>query len=108
MRLTEALNLKLEDIGWVQGVLSVGRSKFQKSRLVPLHKSTLRQLCDYIKRRDRFFAERPWRRPENRVFVSTHGAALTSTEIGHDFRMLTRRIGLRAEGAHSGPRIHDL
>ena len=108
MRLTEALNLKAEDIDWVQGVLSVGRSKFQKSRLVPLHKSTLRQLSGYIKRRDRFFAERPWRRHENRVFVSTHGAALTSTEIGHDFRMLTRRIGLRAEGASSGPRIHDL
>jgi len=108
MRLTEALNLKLEDIGWVEGVLSVGRSKFQKSRLVPLHKSTLRQLRDYIKQRDRFFAERPWRQPANRVFVSTHGAALTSTEIGYDFRMLTRRIGLRVTGASHGPRIHDL
>jgi integrase len=37
----EALNLKAEDIDWDQGVLSVGRSKFQKSRLVPLHKSTI-------------------------------------------------------------------
>lgn len=108
MRLTEALNLKREDIDWVERVLSVGRSKFQKSRLVPLHKSTLWQLRYYLKRRDRFFAERPWRRPANRVFVSTHGAALTSTEIGEDFRMLTRRIGLRVIGASHGPRIHDL
>ena len=108
MRLTEALNLKAEDIDWVQGVLSVGRSKFQQFRLIPLHKSTLRQLGDYIERRDRFFAERPWRRPANRVFVSTHGSALTSTEMGNDFRMLTRRIGLRAIGASKGPRIHDL
>jgi integrase len=108
MRLTEALNLKVEDIDWAQGVLSVGRSKFQKFRLVPLHKSTLGQLRDYIKRRDQFFAERPWRRPVNRVFVSTRGAALTNTAIGYDFRMLTRRIGLRAAGASHGPRIHDL
>lgn len=108
MRLIEALNLKAEDVDWEQGVLSVGRSKFQKSRLVPLHESTLRKIHDYIERRDRFFAERPWRRPENRVFVSTHGAALNSNQIGHDFRMLTRRIGLRAIGAHNGPRIHDL
>jgi len=108
MRLTEALNLEPEDIDWGQAVLSVGRSKFQKFRLVPLHKSTLRQLRDYIKRRDRFFAVRPWRHPANRVFVSTHGAALTSTEIGYDFRMLTRHIGLRADGASHGPRIHDL
>jgi len=108
MRLMEALNLKAEDIDWVQGVLSVGRAKFQKSRLVPLHPSTLRQLRDYIKRRDRFFAGRPWRQPANRVFVSTHGTALTGPEIGDDFRMLTRRIDLRAIGASHGPRIHDL
>jgi integrase/recombinase XerD len=108
MRLTEALNLKPEDIDWEQSVLTVGRSKFQKFRLVPLHKSTLRQLHDYIKRRDKFFAGRPWRHPVNRVFVSTHGAALASTDIGYDFRMLTRHIGLRADGASHGPRIHDL
>ena len=108
MRLTEALNLEAEDIDWEQGVLSVGRAKFQKSRLVPLHQSTLRQLRGYIKRRDQFFAVRPWRQPANRVFVSTHGAPLTHSEIGEDFRMLTRRIGLRATGARNGPRIHDL
>ena len=108
MRLTEALNLKTEDIDWEQGVFSVGRAKFQKSRLVPLHQSTLRQMRGYIKRRDQFFAGRPWCQPANRVFLSTHGAALTNTEIGGDFRMLTRRIGLRATGASHGPRIHDL
>jgi integrase len=43
-RLTEALNLKPEDIDWEQGVLTIGRVKFQKSRLVPLHESTLMQL----------------------------------------------------------------
>jgi integrase len=108
MRLMEALNLKAEDIDWMQGVLSVGRAKFQKSRLVPLRQSTLRKLRDYIKRRDRFFAGRPWRQPANRVFVSNHGTALTGPGIGDDFRMLTRRIGLRAIGASHGPRIHDL
>lgn len=108
MRLTEALSLKAEDIDWEQGVVSVGRAKFQKSRLVPLHQSTLRQLRDYIKRRDQFFAARPWRQPANHIFVSTHGAPLNHSEIGDDFRMLTRRIGLRADGASHGPRIHDL
>jgi integrase/recombinase XerD len=108
MRLTEALNLKPEDINWAQGVLTVGRAKFQKSRLVPLHKSALRELRAYIERRNRFFAERPWRRPVNRIFVSTHGRALTSNDVGADFRMLTRHIGIREAGASRGPRIHDL
>jgi integrase/recombinase XerD len=108
MRLTEALNLKADDIDWAQAVLTVGRAKFQKSRLVPLHRSAIRELRTYIKRRNRFFAERPWRQPVDRIFVSTHGGALTSNDVGADFRMLTRRIGLREAGASRGPRIHDL
>jgi integrase/recombinase XerD len=108
MRLTEALNLKPEDIDWAQGVLTIGRAKFQKSRLVPLHKSALRELRAHIKRRNQFFAERPWRQPVNRIFVSTHGGALTSNDVGEDFRMLTRQIGMRQAGASRGPRIHDL
>jgi integrase/recombinase XerD len=108
MRLTEALSLKPEDIDWSQRVLTIGRAKFQKSRLVPLHESAIRQLHAYMRRRDRFFTERPWRRPTNRLFVSTHGQSLTSSQVGHDFRMLTRRIGVRAPGACRGPRIHDL
>lgn len=108
MRLTEALNLKPEDIDWSQGAVTIGRAKFQKTRLVPLHESTLRQRRAYARRRDRFFAARPWRRPVNRFFVSTHGGQLTNTGIGDDFRSLTRRLGLRDPGAHRGPRIHDL
>jgi integrase len=108
MRLTEALNLRLEDIDWAHGVLTIERAKFQKSRLVPLDKSALQELRAYIKRRNRFFAERPWRRPANRIFVSTHGGALTSSDVGANFRTLTRQIGIRETGASRGPRIHDL
>jgi integrase len=108
MRLTEALNLKPEDIDWQQGVLTIGRAKFQKSRLVPLHKSTLSQLRVYKKRRDCFFALQPWRQPVNRIFVSSYGGPLTSSQVGYNFRMLTRRIGIRKLGARNGPRIHDL
>jgi integrase len=52
MRLTEALNLRFEDIDWAHGVLTICRAKFQKSRLVPLHKSALRELRTYIDRRN--------------------------------------------------------
>ena len=108
MRLTEALSLRFEDIDWAHGVLTIGRAKFQKSRLLPLHKSALQELQTYIERRNQFFAERPWRRPVNRVFVSTHGGSLTSSDVGTNFRMLTRQIGIREVGANRGPRIHDL
>lgn len=108
MRLGEALSLKPDDIDWAQGVVTIGRAKYQKTRLIPLHASTVRQLRLYGGRRDRFFAERPWLHPAHRFFVSSYGGPLTSNEVGHDFRRLTRRIGLRDPNAHRGPRIHDL
>jgi hypothetical protein len=74
----------------------------------PLHESTLRQLRAYKKRRDRFLVQQPWRRPVNRIFVSTNGAPLTAHHAGRSFRMLTRRIGMRKAGASQNPRIHDL
>lgn len=108
MRVGEALSLKPEEIDWAQGVVTVGRAKYQKTRLIPLHESTLRQLRAYAELRQRFFAERPWLRPAHRFFVSTYGGPLSVTEVGHDFRRLTRRLGLRDPSAHCGPRIHDL
>jgi integrase/recombinase XerD len=108
MRAGEALSLKPEDIDWAQGVVTVGRAKYQKTRLIPLHVSTLGQLRSYAELRQRFFAERPWLRPVHRFFVSACGGPLTTNAVGHDFRRLTRRIGLRDPGAHRGPRIHDL
>ena len=108
MRLGEVLSLKPEEIDWAQGVVTVGRAKYQKTRLIPLHASTLKQLRSYAGLRQRFFAERPWLRPAPRFFVSTSGGPLTTNDVGEDFRRLTRRIGLRDPGAHRGPRIHDL
>lgn len=90
------------NIDWKNGVLTIGRAKFQKSRLVPLHRSALQQLRTYIKRWNQFFAERPWRRPVNRVFVSTHGTPLTNIEVGVNFRMLACEIGIREMGSNRG------
>jgi integrase len=63
LRVSEATGLKSEDIDWSEGVLKITSTKFLKSRLVPLHPSTLKQLRSYAKRRDRFFAERRDRFP---------------------------------------------
>jgi len=108
MRLGEAISLKPEDIDWELGVVTVGRAKYQKSRLIPLHASTVKQLRAYLRRRDRFFAERRWLRPAQRFFVTTYGGPLNPNDIGYNFRRLTRHLGLRAPNARRGPRIHDL
>jgi integrase/recombinase XerD len=57
MRLGEALNLQCQDIDWAEGLLTLRRTKFGKSRLVPLDASTVKVLATFAKRRDRFIAE---------------------------------------------------
>lgn len=108
MRLGEALSLKSEDIDWSERVLTIRNAKFQKSRLVPLHQSTLGQLRAYAKRRDEYLAGRPIERPAASFFVTTNGTPYGNNAMGNAFRSLSRQIGLRAPGICKGPRIHDL
>ena len=53
MRISEVLALDREDVDLEEGVLRIRKSKFRKSRLVPLHVSTRDVLADYAKGRDR-------------------------------------------------------
>ena len=41
LRLGEALNLRIGDTDWSEGILTIRGAKFGKSRLVPLHASWL-------------------------------------------------------------------
>lgn len=107
LRVSEVTGLKSEDIDWSEGVLRIENTKFLKSRLVPLHPSTLEQLRSYAKRRDRFFAGRAHGSCP-RFFVTCSGTPCRRGNVGHDFRKLSGQIGLRAPGASHGPRIHDL
>ena len=58
LRLGEALGLRLGDMDWSEGILTIRGAKFGKSRLVPLHTSTCKVLADYAKRRDERFGAR--------------------------------------------------
>jgi len=108
MRIGEVLNLQPADIDWTEAVLRIRNAKFGKSRLVPLHSSTLQALSTFVKHRDRFFQQlRP--RPElSHFFVTSHGTRLNVTHLDRVFLSLSRQIGLRAPNAKRGPRLHDL
>ena len=53
MRLGEAIKLDHADVDWQGGVLLVRESKFNKSRYLPVHASTLDALERYARDRDR-------------------------------------------------------
>jgi len=105
LRLSEACNLELDDVDLQAGVLTVRNAKFGKTRLVPLHASTCKVLQDYIDRRRRHWAHRS---VSSYLFVSSWGNRLDYGAIHRTFYALSREIGLRADGDHHGPRLHDM
>jgi len=107
MRVGEVLNLQPADIDWTDGVLTIRNAKFGKSRLVPLHSSTLKALATFVQHRDRFFARLQPRPELSHFFVTSRGNRLQVSHIDRVFLILSRQIGLRAPTARRGPRLHD-
>lgn len=103
LRISEALNLQTRDIDWSEGVLTIRDTKFGKTRLVPLHSSTLKVLADYASRRDRLFRGRNIAY----FFPSSSGLRLHESQVRLTFSTLSRQVGIRGASASRGPRLHD-
>jgi integrase/recombinase XerD len=112
LRLGEALALMREDVDLTAGVLTIRGSKFQKSRLVPLHSSTTRALALYAQRRDALLDQRDRERgPRTRdghFLLTGRGRRFWSSEVHKSFYKISRAVGLRGPGINRGPRLHDL
>lgn len=108
VRVSEALRLDRQDVVCETSLLTIRRTKFGKSRLVPIHPSTTDALSQYAAARDRCVP----RLHTSAFFVSEHGTRLTGDSVRHTFALVGRRIGLRtaAPGRRHGrgPRLHDL
>ena len=104
LRLSEARRLTTDDADLVDGILTIRETKFRKSRLVPLHPTTIRALCRYADRRDACLAA-----PRSQYFFRTeHSPRLKRSAVAATFRQLRRRLDWTAQGRTRQPRIHDL
>jgi len=104
MRVGEVVALKDHDVDLNQGVLTVRQSKFNKTRILPIHSSTQKELRTYIRCRDKLVPVRA----TDRFFVSSRGTGLNNSIIRHAFIHISRHIGLRTPADRIGPRMHDL
>lgn len=108
MRMSEGLALDRCDVDLDEGILTIRRTKFGKSRIVPLHASTREVLERYAARRDRVL-----RRVDTLAFfLSEHGRRITQWSTRYNFARVSQQVGLRpsASGRRHGhgPRLHDL
>jgi len=102
LRICEALGLTLNDVDLDEGILAIHSTKFGKSRLVPLHTTTVEVLTDYRERRERFLAGRQvphW-------FVNSRGGRLGYDGVLRAFHRLT--AALPSQPGRARPRLHDL
>jgi len=107
-RVSEALACDREDVDLKEGILRIRRTKFGKSRLVPLHESTRQVLLAYARFRDRVVP-----RPATAAFfLSERGTRVTEWATRYNFAKVSRDVGLRSpvkgwRHGH-GPRLHDM
>jgi integrase len=104
LRLSEARRLERRDVDLSHGLLTIRMSKFRKSRLVPLHPTSVQALTGYAARRDAFPDV-----PRSEFFFCTDRApALKRAAIEKTFSRVRNRLGWTAHGRARRPRIHDL
>jgi integrase/recombinase XerD len=103
LRISEAIALERQDVDLGQGLLVIRGAKFGKSRLVPLHASTMRVLTHYAQCRDRYLGTSL----APRFLVNDRGRPLESSNVRRTFYRLSRQIGLRGRTDRHGPRLHD-
>jgi integrase len=102
-RISELIGLDEDDVDLDDGVLVIRYSKFNKSRELPLHASTVDALKDYAGVRDRLCP-----RPKAPSFlVSTLGKRLVYVTVQHTFKLIAHAAGLEPRSQRCRPRLHD-
>lgn len=99
LRISEALHLLVSDI--TPNGLLIRNTKFQKTRLVPLHDTAVAGLGRYLTCRH------GTHRGGDHVFISDEGQPLVYWKVHSVFRTLVKSAGLKRAGGR-WPRIHEL
>lgn len=104
MRVGEAIGLDRQDFDAAHGVLLIRHAKFNKTRELALHPTTVATLRRYLARHDR--QRSAARTPA--LFISPAGTRLLYCGIQWTFQRLVRHAGIVPRTAWCRPRIHDL
>ena len=105
LRAGEARRLTLEDVDLQDAVLTVRRSKFYKTRLVPVGPQLRDVLADYARCR----ADRPLPEARNSSFLANlDGTPLVKGSLEQSFARLRRRVGVHGTEDRLPPGLHSL
>jgi len=106
LRIGEAVRLRVEDVQLEAGPahLRILQTKFHKSRLVPMHPTTVTALAAYLHRRQ----ELGYHALSETVFVAEQGGPTDGSLLGAWFGKLTRKLGMwPADKEARRPSLHS-
>ena len=104
LRVSEAIALNTTDLDRDERLLVIRETKFAKSRLVPLHPTTMARLAAYLTLRDQTHAY-----PRGAaLLISGAGTRLHHSNVSLTFAPLAARVGIVRRSAACRPRLHDL
>jgi integrase/recombinase XerD len=103
MRTQEAINLERSSIDMDLGIITINGTKFNRSRKIPIHSTTIQALKEYDKERDKAFKNHI----SSYFFVNNVGKKLVSSTVQKIYREVCVEAGLRSKFESSGPRIID-
>lgn len=101
LRISEACCLKISDVDFNSGILSVRGSKFDKDRLVPMS-AFLASM--FIKYHDLFNQNN---QADDHYFRNKTGTPLKRDYVYKNYRQLLWKVGISHGGKGKGPRLHD-
>lgn len=108
LRVSEALHLRDADVDLKRGMLTIRQTKFAKSRLLPVHPTTVAALAKYRKARAQHVAT-----TADMLFLIGSrgrrlGMPLGDRQAHRVFNMLRDHLGWVNRGGHAAIRLHDL
>jgi integrase len=102
LRISEALNLTIGDIDFVNGILILKNAKDYRDRLIPLSPDLLQ----------RYHAYQQCIHSESKIgsyfFQSDYGKQYSSGAVATNFRNLLWECGIQYGGRKKGPHLHSL
>jgi integrase/recombinase XerD len=104
LRTGEALRLDRDNLDPTTGTLSILKSKWGKSRRIPLHPSTVGALGDYTALRDRHVPKPA----DPALLLSSRGTRITPAMLHHWFPAVRADAGIITGPGQRPPRLYDL
>ena len=105
LRVSEALAFRLADVDLDEGLLTITKTKFHKSRAIPIEPDVTHALQAYVDARRRY---RHCTASEAPFFVNEWHRPCSYATVVATFLGIARRAGIRGAPGQQGPRLHDV